>query len=138
MRIFWHIFTDVNNWRLKLIEKEKEEDFFSNHALWFLWRTTRSLDHSITKLRKELPSARNIGKVEKVENMPALGDARFRKKAFMVIGINTAFSSRKRRDSVRETWMPRGNFFWYPLFFDPANRHGLYSLTIFLWHLTRW
>ncbi|KAK8968965.1 Beta-1,3-galactosyltransferase 7 [Platanthera guangdongensis] len=23
-------------------------------------------------------------------------------------GINTAFSSRKRRDSVRETWMPRG------------------------------
>lgn len=32
-----------------------------------------------------------------------------RKKAFMVIGINTAFSSRKRRDSVRQTWMPQGN-----------------------------
>ncbi|XP_024539776.1 probable beta-1,3-galactosyltransferase 2 isoform X2 [Selaginella moellendorffii] len=31
-----------------------------------------------------------------------------RKKAFVVVGINTAFSSRKRRDSVRETWMPRG------------------------------
>jgi hypothetical protein len=31
-----------------------------------------------------------------------------RKKAFVVIGINTAFSSRKRRDSVRETWMPQG------------------------------
>lgn len=31
-----------------------------------------------------------------------------RKKAFIVIGINTAFSSRKRRDSVRETWMPQG------------------------------
>ncbi|XP_073226846.1 probable beta-1,3-galactosyltransferase 2 [Cicer arietinum] len=30
-----------------------------------------------------------------------------RKKCFMVIGINTAFSSRKRRDSVRETWMPQ-------------------------------
>ncbi|KAK1313174.1 Beta-1,3-galactosyltransferase 7 [Acorus calamus] len=29
-------------------------------------------------------------------------------KAFVVIGINTAFSSRKRRDSVRETWMPQG------------------------------
>lgn len=24
------------------------------------------------------------------------------------MGINTAFSSRKRRDSVRETWMPQG------------------------------
>lgn len=31
-----------------------------------------------------------------------------RKKAFVVIGINTAFSSRRRRDSVRETWMPQG------------------------------
>ena len=30
-------------------------------------------------------------------------------KAFVVIGINTAFSSKKRRDSLRETWMPRGN-----------------------------
>ncbi|XP_022777417.1 probable beta-1,3-galactosyltransferase 1 isoform X2 [Durio zibethinus] len=28
-------------------------------------------------------------------------------KYFMVIGINTAFSSRKRRDSVRATWMPQ-------------------------------
>ncbi|MBA0748638.1 hypothetical protein Gogos_002630 [Gossypium gossypioides] len=31
-----------------------------------------------------------------------------RRKYLMVIGINTAFSSRKRRDSVRATWMPRG------------------------------
>ncbi|KAK9167816.1 hypothetical protein Scep_003007 [Stephania cephalantha] len=30
------------------------------------------------------------------------------KKAFVVIGINTAFSSKKRRDSVRDTWLPRG------------------------------
>ncbi|XP_068651614.1 probable beta-1,3-galactosyltransferase 8 [Aristolochia californica] len=29
-------------------------------------------------------------------------------KAFVVIGINTAFSSKKRRDSVRESWLPRG------------------------------
>ncbi|WJX91341.1 Beta-1,3-galactosyltransferase 2 [Trifolium repens] len=39
-------------------------------------------------------------KPEKVESTP-------RKKCFIVIGINTAFSSRKRRDSVRETWMPQ-------------------------------
>ncbi|KAH7296316.1 hypothetical protein KP509_26G019000 [Ceratopteris richardii] len=31
-----------------------------------------------------------------------------RSKVFMVVGINTAFSSRKRRDSVRRTWMPKG------------------------------
>ncbi|KNA05192.1 hypothetical protein SOVF_192660 [Spinacia oleracea] len=29
-------------------------------------------------------------------------------KAFIVIGINTAFSSKRRRESVRETWMPQG------------------------------
>lgn len=42
-------------------------------------------------------------------------DSPTRKKAFIVIGINTAFSSRKRRDSVRETWMPQGTI--APLFF---------------------
>ncbi|XLT51297.1 hypothetical protein HN873_043901 [Arachis hypogaea] len=31
-----------------------------------------------------------------------------RKNAFVVIGINTTFSSRKSHDSVRETWMPHG------------------------------
>ncbi|CAK9137027.1 unnamed protein product, partial [Ilex paraguariensis] len=30
-------------------------------------------------------------------------------KAFIVIGINTAFSSKQRRDSIRETWMPTGH-----------------------------
>ncbi|KAL0306879.1 UNVERIFIED_CONTAM: putative beta-1,3-galactosyltransferase 2 [Sesamum radiatum] len=36
-------------------------------------------------------------------------DSTDKKKYFMVIGINTAFSSRKRRDSVRATWMPQGD-----------------------------
>ena len=31
-------------------------------------------------------------------------------KAFVVIGINTAFSSKKRRDSIRETWLPKGTY----------------------------
>uniref|UniRef100_A0A7N0TQU1 Hexosyltransferase n=1 Tax=Kalanchoe fedtschenkoi TaxID=63787 RepID=A0A7N0TQU1_KALFE len=31
-----------------------------------------------------------------------------RRKVFFVMGIITAFSSRKRRDSIRDTWMPRG------------------------------
>ncbi|CAI8611479.1 unnamed protein product [Vicia faba] len=43
---------------------------------------------------------KKLRKSEIVESTP-------RKKCFMVIGINTAFSSRKRRDSVRETWMPQ-------------------------------
>jgi hypothetical protein len=39
-----------------------------------------------------------------------------RRKYFMVIGINTAFSSRKRRDSIRNTWMPQGFFHMEPFF----------------------
>lgn len=59
-----------------------------------------------------------------------------RKKVFVVIGINTAFSSRKRRDSVRETWMPQGkqtskcisvpvsyNLYWNIFFFFERNMH---------------
>ncbi|CAN1232485.1 Probable beta-1,3-galactosyltransferase 2 [Linum perenne] len=36
------------------------------------------------------------------------GSPQKKRKYLMVVGINTAFSSRKRRDSVRDTWMPQG------------------------------
>lgn len=39
-----------------------------------------------------------------------------RRKNLMVVGINTAFSSRKRRDSIRATWMPQGFIMANPLF----------------------
>ncbi len=44
---------------------------------------------------------------------PVAGDLKFsestkKRKYLMVVGINTAFSSRKRRDSIRATWMPQG------------------------------
>ncbi|CAK9327315.1 unnamed protein product [Citrullus colocynthis] len=32
-----------------------------------------------------------------------------KRKYLVVVGINTAFTSRKRRDSVRSTWMPQGD-----------------------------
>lgn len=31
-----------------------------------------------------------------------------KRKHLVVVGVNTAFTSRKRRDSVRATWMPQG------------------------------
>nr|KAJ0218020.1 hypothetical protein LSAT_V11C300151940 [Lactuca sativa] len=72
----------------------------------------RSLGNSLSKLRMELPIAEsspeklNHGSLQANKTVSEK-DSR-RKKAFVVIGINTAFSSRRRRDSVRETWMPRG------------------------------
>ncbi|KAI3419828.1 Hexosyltransferase [Psidium guajava] len=63
----------------------------------------RSLDKSIESLQTELAASRSA-----MELGSGSGDQKVMKKMFMVIGINTAFSSRKRRDSVRETWMPQG------------------------------
>ncbi|XP_062153928.1 probable beta-1,3-galactosyltransferase 8 [Alnus glutinosa] len=68
----------------------------------------QSLDKTISTLEMELAVARTsqsggvqLPLIERASNHSL-------QKAFVVIGINTAFSSRKRRDSVRETWMPRG------------------------------
>lgn len=76
------------------------------------WRPIRSLDKSISTLQMELAATRSSNKLGSSDGLGAVdvgsADGQPRKKAFMVIGINTAFSSRKRRDSVRETWMPQG------------------------------
>lgn len=80
----------------------------------FLWRGVRSLDKQVSMLQMELAAARST-REHKISdgsaNTLASGvstEGPPRKKVFVVIGINTAFSSRKRRDSVRETWMPQG------------------------------
>ncbi|KAG2389874.1 Beta-1,3-galactosyltransferase 7 [Vigna angularis] len=74
----------------------------------------QSLDKQISILQMELAVARS-GRESEISdgsaNTLATGSSiedPSRKKMFLVIGINTAFSSRKRRDSVRETWMPQG------------------------------
>ena len=68
---------------------------------------SRYLDKSIATLQMELAARRSTQ-----ELLGGTVSARQeRKKAFVVIGINTAFSSKKRRDSVRATWMPQGSYF---------------------------
>nr|CAB3453560.1 unnamed protein product [Digitaria exilis] len=63
------------------------------------------LEKSIDTLQMELAAKRSSNELH---GESAGGISKQRKRAFVVIGINTAFSSRKRRDSVRETWMPQG------------------------------
>ncbi|KAM0063031.1 putative galactosylxylosylprotein 3-beta-galactosyltransferase [Helianthus debilis subsp. tardiflorus] len=69
----------------------------------------RSLDKTISTLEMELEAARTTLNGAKFlpERVPV--NKTSLPKVFVVIGINTAFSSRKRRDSVRETWMPTGS-----------------------------
>ncbi|KAF8103568.1 hypothetical protein N665_0188s0496 [Sinapis alba] len=66
----------------------------------------QSLDKSVSTLQKELSSKRTSQEAETLSS--SLAGANPKKKVFMVMGINTAFSSRKRRDSLRGTWMPQG------------------------------
>ncbi|KAL4296761.1 hypothetical protein GQ457_12G015060 [Hibiscus cannabinus] len=71
----------------------------------------RSLDKSVAMLEMQLAASRSSQEMKNLDASRVVSTSaheRPRKKAFMVIGINTAFSSRRRRDSVRETWMPQG------------------------------
>ncbi|XP_010910268.1 probable beta-1,3-galactosyltransferase 8 [Elaeis guineensis] len=70
----------------------------------------QSLDKSISSLEMELAVARtNQNGGQASLGGATMGSDKGLKKAFVVIGINTAFSSKKRRDSIRETWMPTGS-----------------------------
>ncbi|CAL5417335.1 unnamed protein product [Camellia sinensis] len=75
-------------------------------------KAIQALDKSISVLEMELAAARSSQEMGRSNGSDAISTPSHeglpRKKAFVVIGINTAFSSRKRRDSVRRTWMPRG------------------------------
>ncbi|KAL7246388.1 hypothetical protein ACSBR2_001485 [Camellia fascicularis] len=81
--------------------------------IWFFRRSGRSLDKSISTLQMELAATRSSQEMRRSDEFTYISELTHdeglpRKKAFIVIGINTAFSSRKRRDSVRQTWMPQG------------------------------
>jgi hypothetical protein len=72
----------------------------------------QTLDKTISSLEMELAAARSVQ--ESLQNGAPLSDDMGKKQPqeqrrfLMVVGINTAFSSRKRRDSIRATWMPQG------------------------------
>ncbi|KAJ9676423.1 hypothetical protein PVL29_025106 [Vitis rotundifolia] len=64
----------------------------------------QSLDKTVSTVETELA----VGRSSQTGHQVSQDTPQNLRKAFVVIGINTAFSSRKRRDSLRETWMPRG------------------------------
>ncbi|GAB2277776.1 Beta-1,3-galactosyltransferase 2 [Dionaea muscipula] len=72
----------------------------------------QTLDKTISNLEMELAAAK--AEQESIMNGSPLSDSNGhesngKRRYLMVVGINTAFSSRKRRDSVRATWMPQGD-----------------------------
>ncbi|XP_042030379.1 probable beta-1,3-galactosyltransferase 2 [Salvia splendens] len=74
--------------------------------------TVQTLDKTISNLEMELAAARAV-QDSLLSGSPISEDLKIpeltkKRKYLMVVGINTAFSSRKRRDSVRATWMLQG------------------------------
>ncbi|XP_077253923.1 putative beta-1,3-galactosyltransferase 2 isoform X2 [Tasmannia lanceolata] len=71
----------------------------------------QTLDKTISNLEMELAAARAAH--ESILNGSPISENKkvteSKRKYLMVVGINTAFSSRKRRDSIRATWMPYGD-----------------------------
>ncbi|KAK6948028.1 Glycosyl transferase, family 31 [Dillenia turbinata] len=71
-----------------------------------------TLDKTISSLEMQLAAARSTradsvkGSLEVTK--PGVEQLKQREKVFFIMGIVTAFSSRKRRDSIRDTWMPKG------------------------------
>lgn len=90
----------------------------------------RTLDKTISSLEMELAAARSAQ--ESLTNgAPVSNDVENKqlvvkkRRYLMVVGINTAFSSRKRRDSIRTTWMPQGSkhhsLSSFPFIFKPIH-----------------
>ncbi|KAI3863177.1 hypothetical protein MKW98_015635 [Papaver atlanticum] len=72
----------------------------------------QTLDKTISNLEMELAAAKatqeSILNGSPISDNVKVNESTKKRKYLMVVGVNTAFSSRKRRDSVRATWMPQG------------------------------
>ncbi|CAN1149440.1 Probable beta-1,3-galactosyltransferase 2 [Linum perenne] len=73
----------------------------------------QTLDKTISSLEMELAAARAahesiVNGVPVSDNSKTM-ESTGKRKYLMVVGVNTAFNSRRRRDSVRATWMPQGD-----------------------------
>ncbi|KAJ8557240.1 hypothetical protein K7X08_002865 [Anisodus acutangulus] len=91
---------------VKLVSKDVYGEVSKTH------HALQTLDKTISNLEMELAAAKatqeSILSGAPISQDIVKGDSPKKRKYFMVVGINTAFSSRKRRDSVRATWMPQG------------------------------
>ncbi|XWS23018.1 hypothetical protein CRYUN_Cryun29cG0084900 [Craigia yunnanensis] len=112
--------TAVEAEKLKLISegcnlKAKEEKHVSKDIIGEVFKTQHAIqtfDKTISNLEMELAAAR-AAQESLLSGSPfstdvSTAESSSKRKYLMVIGINTAFSSRTRRDSVRATWMPQG------------------------------
>ncbi|OIW09375.1 hypothetical protein TanjilG_01346 [Lupinus angustifolius] len=78
----------------------------THNAIQTLDKTISNLEMELAAAKSAQESIRSGGPVSQDIKMSESSSTK--RRYLMVIGINTAFSSRKRRDSIRATWMPQG------------------------------
>ncbi|KAG4189580.1 hypothetical protein ERO13_A08G231100v2 [Gossypium hirsutum] len=93
--------------KLRKLGEGKAEDIMGEVSKTH--KAIQSLEKTISNLEMELAVSRmsSVGNGVTLQKPKSYSNHKLQK-AFVVIGINTAFSSRKRRDSLRQTWMPTG------------------------------
>ncbi|XP_019455000.1 PREDICTED: beta-1,3-galactosyltransferase 7-like isoform X2 [Lupinus angustifolius] len=99
---------DCDTKKQPMLDKDVMDGLYKTHE------SIQSLDNQISVFQKELAASRSPHEPGILNHSGSTLSSGlsprdpYRKKVFIVIGINTAFSSRMRRDSVRATWMPQG------------------------------
>ncbi|CAN6880756.1 unnamed protein product [Brassica oleracea] len=93
---------DYGHEKEKSHEKDVTEEFLKIH------KAIEALGKSVAMLQKQLSVSHSYQQIVGVSTTNTSTGGNQTSKVFMVIGVNTAFSSRQRRDSLRETWMPQG------------------------------
>ncbi|EOY23836.1 Beta-1,3-galactosyltransferase 6 isoform 4 [Theobroma cacao] len=124
-----------------IVNCDKDASFQAGDILFQVSQThdvIMTLDKTISSLEMQLAAAR-AAKADSDEGSPmvtksGIENVKERQKVFFVMGVITAFSSRKRRDSIRETWMPQG-LIQYSLDILSSIFWNLVIYTLRLWFL---
>ncbi|KAH9797879.1 putative beta-1,3-galactosyltransferase 2 [Citrus sinensis] len=100
---------EIENPELKAVKHESNNN---TEKLAMVEQAIQSQDKRLDGLKTKITAVRaerdSVSLSHPVKGTSNISGSMLKRKYFMVIGINTAFSSRKRRDSVRATWMPQG------------------------------
>ncbi|XP_024982861.1 probable beta-1,3-galactosyltransferase 3 [Cynara cardunculus var. scolymus] len=106
----WDVVYQQEKWDEDSVGRKDIASIRSNTTgeVYEIYHSIKNLDKKILNLETKVDSLTTKNQSALDDSLSETRNVSTKRKYFMVIGINTAFSSRKRRESVRATWMPQG------------------------------
>ncbi|KAG6573186.1 putative beta-1,3-galactosyltransferase 2, partial [Cucurbita argyrosperma subsp. sororia] len=98
----------ISHQRMELKSESYDPEFAKTKAFGARPEEFSRSQLSIQTLAKNIIDLKKKLAAVTISHTSASNDSTSKRKYLVVVGINTAFTSRKRRDSVRATWMPQG------------------------------